>query len=169
MVRGCLRCVDGVSRNIPRDDCRVTGKGYATPDDLWGSLPRAPIGPVAAAPAPGLYAMPEGGWVYGLPGDYPGAPGSFGGFYGGAVWVHDAHTGEWVEHDAPTPLPVGFTPLLSGPRLEVPVPIGHGTPMPGMVQPPPEVPVPVPEPAAAAVFGLALAVFIVVLARRSRT
>lgn len=170
MVRGCLRCIDGVSRNIPREDCRVSGKGHATPEGLLAALPPGPVGPpvISAAPGPGLYAMPEGGWVYGLPGDYPGAPAAFGGFGGGPVWVHDAHTGEWLEHDAtpPSPLPAALTPLPAVPVLEVPVPAPEGVPTIGMPAPrPPVVPVHVPEPAALGLFLVALAALAIVRRR----
>lgn len=171
MVRGCLRCLDGVSANRPHDDCRVLGKGATTADQLLSAMPARPTGPIGGGPfAPGLYAAPGGGGGYGAPGGFfPG----FGGFAGGVVYVHDAVTDEWVEHDAPgflpapPALPVAFTPMPAAPSLEVPVPLPVATPGTGTtVLPPPRPAVPVPEPGDFAIFAIALAAL--ALCRRNR-
>lgn len=149
-----MRCIDGVSKNRPPPPwCVDHGAGGAGLPALPGasSLPFA-----AAAPGPGLFALPPEAGIYSDSGTaFPGALGApvFPGFGNGTgFWVRDANSGMWYEAGPPgafTPLPVALTPLPATtlPGIQLPAPDTLPGAMEGgttVVPPPP--PTPVPEP-----------------------
>lgn len=153
MVRGCLRCIDGVSRNIPRDDCRTSGAGATagTVDQILAALPAGPVGPLG-----------NGVWGNGV--------GLLGGLGGGRMYFHDAHTGEWIEDDQRAPAYIAPPPALlvagTPPLTEVPVPALSQTTTSTLQPLPPAEPTPVPEPAMVCVWA-ALTIAMVMIHGRS--
>lgn len=98
-IKGCLRCIDGVSPNVHRDDCRAGNVPVATVDQLMGTdftqpLIYVPHGP-AGGPIGDQYVLPDIGWLNGL----------------GALPYYDAYTGEWFGGDqAPVVGPIALAP-----------------------------------------------------------
>lgn len=144
MVRGCMRCIDGVSRNRTREDCYAGPVAPRTVDELLATLPALPAPPQGGTQFTDLYAVPDAAWM---------------GFAPGTV-LRDANTGEWVAvyEDSPmvlhSPLPVGpaaldiALPTWQGNSVVTEQTVQHTTPTQTAV----------PEPSSAAVLGIALAV-----------
>lgn len=187
LIRGCWRCIDGVSKNRVHVECNTRNGPYASIDELRDGVgtPLASSAPSRAAfvsPSDAVDAIIGGGpggsdapLIAGdpVPGGYGslGAPGAFQGFGGGGrVYIRQSD-GEIIEVDESEFLHayVAPAPVLEGPLLPSrPIVDMIGT-VPSIAIPDPAFPpgtVTVMEPASLAIYAVCLVALAVARFRR---